>query len=243
VRTRRGGAADGAGGASGDGLLPDSDPAAAAAAAAPAAAAAQRRRAQSLFAGRDADGTVCPAESGAPLSTRLRVTVILDLPPLVGAVFGIGTPDELAALLLAPLLGRTGRAGDTAFLDAFAADWNACVGAPPTLPLALLRFSAGLPTPEEEAVLSGTASAAAAPACATLGSLGCISSAPALAAILGPAVLLLAACFLCLAFLLAARRRRQRRDPRRPLSLALAKPRGAAGAAGAEEDPSALTFA
>jgi hypothetical protein len=108
---------------------------------APAAIAAPRR-AQTLVA--DSSSAVCPTEAGsATLETRLRVTVVLDLPPLVGAVFGVGTPDELFSLLLAPLTGRTGRADDTAALDAFAAAWATCVGAPPTLPIALVRYAAG----------------------------------------------------------------------------------------------------
>jgi hypothetical protein len=118
----------------------------------------------------------------------------MDLPPLIGAVFGVGTPAEWGSLLLAPLLGRTGRGEDTAPLDAFAAAWSACVGAPLPLPLALLRYAADMPTEEEEAALrgGGRASASASPPPCGGGIFRCVDSTPLIAISLGAGLLLLA---------------------------------------------------
>jgi hypothetical protein len=85
----------------------------------------------------------CSGGAGGRVGERLGITVLLDLPPLVGAVFGVGTAEEWGSLLLAPLLGQTGRAADTAALDAFASAWAVCTGLPPETPLGLVRFAAG----------------------------------------------------------------------------------------------------
>jgi hypothetical protein len=79
----------------------------------------------------------------------------VDVPPLVGSVFRIGTPDEFAALLWPALVGETGldlsAISQMNALRAFAASWAECVGTSTSLPIILEKFSAGYATPDPTA--------------------------------------------------------------------------------------------